>query len=114
DLDALLRQPVEFAYERMRVEDHSVADDRQLAGPDDTRWQQRQLVDLAVDDQRVAGIVPALETHDDVCPLRKPVDDLSLALVTPLRADDHDIGHSSSLRKWAGRLPEPRKQGPIA
>ena len=56
--------------------------------------QQRQLVDLAVDHQRVAGIVAALETHHDIGPLRQPVDDLALALVAPLRADDHHIGHS--------------------
>ena len=39
---------------------------RQLARPHDAGGQQRQLVGGAVDDQRVAGIVAALEAHDDV------------------------------------------------
>ena len=82
-----------FRDEGMRVEDHAIADDRQLAAAHDAGRQQRQLVDLAVDDQRMAGIVAALEAHDDVGALRQPVDDLALALVAPLRADDHHIGH---------------------
>ncbi len=58
------------------------------------RGQQRQLVGVAVDDQRVAGIVAALEAHDDVGALGQPVDDLALALVAPLGADHDDVGHS--------------------
>jgi Asp-tRNA(Asn)/Glu-tRNA(Gln) amidotransferase A subunit family amidase len=52
-----------------------------------------QLVDLAVDHQRMAGVVPALKATDHVGPLAEPIDDLALALVAPLRADDHDICH---------------------
>ena len=75
--------------------------------------QQRQLVDLAVDDQRVAGIVAALEAHHDVGALRQPVDDLALAFVAPLRADDHHIGHASSLRSLQSRR-RPKRQASIA
>jgi hypothetical protein len=52
---------------------------------------QAQLVGLAVDDERMAGIVAALEAHDDVGALRQPVDDLALALVAPLGADHGDV-----------------------
>ena len=55
--------------------------------------QQAQLVADAVDDERVAGIVAALEAHDDVGALRQPVDDLALAFVAPLRSDDDHIRH---------------------
>jgi len=41
----------------------------------------------------MAGIVTALEAHDDVGLLRQPVDDLALPLVAPLGADDDNIGH---------------------
>ena len=59
--------------------------------------QQRQLVGDAVDDQRMAGIVAALEAHDDVGLLGQPVDDLAFAFVAPLGSDHHDIRHRGSL-----------------
>src|SRR5437868_8115155 len=42
----------------------------------------------------MAGIVAALEAHDDIGLLRQPVDDLALPFVAPLGADDDNIGHS--------------------
>ena len=93
DLDALGADLFEFGHEGVRIEDDAIADDRQLAFAHDAGRQQRQLVDHAVDHQRVAGIVPALEAHHDVGAFRQPVDDLALALVAPLGADDHHIGH---------------------
>ena len=74
------------------IDDHAISDDRELA-LHHPRRQQGQLVDLAVDHQRVAGVVAALETHDDVRPVGQPVDDLALALVAPLGADNGHIGH---------------------
>src|SRR5687767_5768025 len=41
-----------------------------------------------LDDQRVAGVVPALEADHRRHVVGQPVDDLALALVTPLGADD--------------------------
>ena len=54
----------------------------------DARGNQREHRLDAVDDQRVAGVVPALEPHDRRGALGQQVDDLALALVTPLGADD--------------------------
>jgi len=49
----------------------------------------------------MAGIMPALETHHDIGALRQPIDDLALAFVAPLGADDHDIGHvRKSSKPW--------------
>ena len=109
DVHALRLELGDFRDEGMRVEHHAVADDRQLAVAHDAGGQQRQLVDLAVDHQRVAGIVAALEAHHDVGPLGQPVDDLALALVAPLRADDHHIGHSISLSCGPGETAGPAK-----
>src|SRR5438132_11096476 len=57
----------------------------------------------------MAGIVTALEAHDDIGLLRQPVDDLALPLVTPLGADDDNIGHFESpilkLQRFRARLP---------
>ena len=84
------------ALQRPGIEHDAVADHRRRAA-DDARGQQRQLVDLVADDQRVAGIVPALEAHDHVGALGEPVDDLALALVAPLRADHRYVGHDMIL-----------------
>ena len=62
-----------------------------LPGRTTPEGQQRQLVGGAVDDQGVAGIVAALKAHDDIGALRQPVDDLALAFVAPLGADDYHV-----------------------
>ena len=91
--DALFPERGDLVEQRLRIDHHAVADDRQLAAAHHAGRQQRQLVGDAVDHQRVAGIVAALEAHDDVGLLGQPVDDLALALVAPLGADYHHIRH---------------------
>ena len=97
DGDALAPEFRDLIEERLRIDHHAVADHRELGGPQHARRQQRQLVGFAVDDERVAGIVAALEAHDDVGLLRQPVDDLALPLVAPLGADDDNIGHFAGI-----------------
>jgi hypothetical protein len=46
---------------------------------------------LTADNKRVTGIVPALESRNSSGPIRQQVDNFSLALVTPLGADDDNI-----------------------
>ena len=77
------------------VKDDAIADHRKFAAPHHARGQRVQLVDLAADDKRMARIMPALKPRDDIGAFRKPVDDLALALVPPLGAHNHDIGHPS-------------------
>ena len=93
DGDALAPQLRDLVEKGLRIEHHAVADHRELGRPQHAGRQQRQLVGLAIDDERMAGIVAALEAHDDIGLLRQPVDDLALPLVTPLGADDDNIGH---------------------
>jgi hypothetical protein len=50
----------------------------------------------------VAGVVAALEAHHAVGVFGQPVDDLALALVTPLRADNDDV-LAHALRAACGR-----------
>ena len=67
---------------------------------------QRQDGLLAVDHQRVAGVVAALEAHDRGDALGQQVDDLALALVAPLGADDDEVpGHG---RRSGFRQADPR------
>src|ERR1700761_719855 len=42
----------------------------------------------------MAGIMAALKADDDVSLLGQPVDDLALAFVSPLGADDDDVCHA--------------------
>ena len=58
--------------------------------PEGSSWKLERLV---ADDDRVAGVVAALVAGDDVEPLGQQVDDLALALVAPLGADDDGAGH---------------------
>ncbi len=104
NLDALLPQPVDLADEEMRIDDDAIANDRKLARTDDSRGQQRELIGHAVDDQRVPGVMAALEAHDDVSLERQPVDDFALALVAPLGADHRHIRH--------GRTRSPNRKSP--
>ena len=93
EADARLADALDLVEQVPRVDHHAVADDRELAAAHDAGGQEVQLEHLAVDDQRVAGIVAALEAHDHVGPAGQPVDDLALALVAPLGADNHHAGH---------------------
>ena len=54
---------------------------------------QLQGVALAADDDGVAGVVATLVAHDVAVLLGEQVDDLGLALVTPLGPDDDGDGH---------------------
>jgi hypothetical protein len=52
-----------------------------------------QLVGFAVNHQRMARIVPALEPDNDIGAAGQPVDNLALTLVTPLGPDNSHIRH---------------------
>ena len=57
----------------------------------------------AADDERVPGVVAALEAHDALRVLGQPVDDLALALVAPLGSDDDDVfAHGLAVRGSKG------------
>ena len=77
-VDPLPLEPVDLLKERVRIDHDPVADHRQLPRPHHTRWQQRELVGLPVDDERMAGIMSTLEANDDVGLLGQPVDDFPL------------------------------------
>ena len=110
DRNALPLEPADLVDQRARIEHHAVADHRELVRPHHAGRQQRKLVGHAVDDERVAGVMTALEANDDVGLLRQPIDDLAFAFVAPLRADDHDVRHVDSFPRPAAprcrRLPD--------
>ncbi len=85
---------IELADQDLGVDDAAGADRARLAGDDPGR-DGADLVGLAVDDDRVPCVRPTLVAADEVGLLGEQVDDLALALVTPLRADDHGGRHVS-------------------
>ena len=89
---------VDLGEQRRQVDDDAVADHRHDVVVEDAARDQLQGVAVAADDDGVAGVVAALVAHDVGVLLGQQVDDLGLALVTPLGADDDGDGH--------GTLPE--------
>ncbi len=115
EVDALGPQVVEFARQHLRVDHHAVADRAQPAGVEDPGRDQVELPrGAALADDRVAGVVAALEADHHVRVLGEEVGDLPLAFVAPLGAHDHDSGHcgvslGGCARSAAGcRLPRTR------
>jgi hypothetical protein len=81
---ALRFQLFDFLLQRLRRQHHAVADQAQRVVAQDARGNQVQHGLLAANDQRVAGVVTALETSDGFDAFGQQVDDLALAFVAPL------------------------------
>ena len=92
---------VELLDEDARVDDAAGAD-HALLPPEDPGGHVPELVGLAVGDDRVPGVRPAVVAADEIRVLGEQVDDLALALVAPLGADDHGRGHGRSMTARCG------------
>jgi hypothetical protein len=91
DFDAGRGQLVDFAHD-VRHRDHdTVADVAGDAFAHDARRDQLQRGFLALDHQGVTSVMAALETHHASGVVGEPVDDLALAFIAPLGADDNDV-----------------------
>ena len=99
DLDAVLRQLVDFGEERLRIDHDAVADDAGDARMQDARRDEPQDELRAVDVDGMPGVVPALVAGDDVETRRQQIDDLALAFIAPLSAEHAQIHivHASSV-----------------
>ena len=95
DVHAAPAQAVELLDQHLGIDDHAVADHAGLARIEDPGRDQVELELVAVADDRVAGVVAALEAHHHLGALGEQVDDLALALVAPLGSDDHDSRHAT-------------------
>ena len=91
DLHARAFELADLLHERRRRDDDAVADVDRDAGMENAGRNQAQHRLAAGDDERVAGIVAALEPHDALRVLGQPVDDLAFPLVAPLGPDDDDV-----------------------
>ena len=96
DIHALLADRGDLTHQMPRVQHDAIADDAELATTHHARGQRVQLVDLPVDDQRVARIMATLEARDHIGTFRQPIDDLAFAFIAPLGPDNNDISHGRS------------------
>ena len=92
-VDAAALEHVELVEQHHGVDHHTVADDRRHPRVEHAARHELELEHLAVDHERVAGVVPALVAHDHRRLFGEVVGELALALVAPLGADDHCAGH---------------------
>src|SRR5579884_4416415 len=86
-MEAVLLESIHFLQKGNGIEHHAVADDAAAAFTEHATRNKLQHEFLAADDDRVSGIVSAGIACDDVEVLREHIDDLALALISPLRAD---------------------------
>jgi hypothetical protein len=106
-VDPAALEALDLVGEHTGVDHDPVADHAELAGMEDPRRDQVEGELLAVADDRVAGVVAALETHDHPRALREQVDDLALALIAPLGSDDCDSRHERVILRSSGGRDQP-------
>jgi hypothetical protein len=92
-------QVVELGDELLGI-DHAAGADHALLLRDDARGQMAKLEGLSVDLDRVSCVGPAVVAADQIRVLGEQVDDLALALVSPLGTDDDGRGHARTLVAW--------------
>ena len=97
----LLFQFDDFTHQRIRRNYHAVADQALHVFAQDAGGDQVQNGFFAVDYQGVASIVTTLITHNSCSLFGQQVDDLALAFIAPLGAQDYDIltHNTNPLRK---------------
>ena len=93
------------------IEDDSGGDDGHDFGMQDAGGQQRQLVGVAVEDDRVPGVVAALIADDDVVLVGQQIDDFPLGFVTPLQTDHRGGGHEIASSVFRRTPEEERPAG---
>src|SRR5262249_52513403 len=88
---------------RLRIDDDAVADDAGHAGMQDAGRDEMQDELLALHVDRVACVVSALISRHDGEARGQQVDNLPLAFVAPLGAQNHNVHESVSLARILSR-----------
>ncbi len=88
--DALADQRRALDEQCIERQHDAVADETAHLLAQDARGNQGKYGLAAADDESVAGVVSALKARDGGDALGQQIDDLALALIAPLRADDDD------------------------
>ena len=96
DIDARTFQHFHLLDQRRGIDDHSVADHGLDSRPQNAARNQLENKLLGADEHGVPGVVAALVASHHRKLLGEEVDDLTLALVTPLRTQYDDVSHVRS------------------
>ena len=114
-VDAAVLQALQLVEQHTGVDDHAVADHVGDAWCEDARGDQVKGEVLASRQHHgMAGVVAALIPHDPLDAAPEKIGGLTLALVAPLGADEHDCRHGVSPAYCvpAGEPPYPLRQDP--
>ena len=98
DRHACGAQGLDLVIQVLAVERHAVAENVHHALTEDAAGQQVQGEFAVLIDDSMAGIAAALIADNDVIVFGQQIDHASLALVTPVDADDYSISHLDFLR----------------
>ena len=91
DRDSLRQEAVDLGEEGLRVEHHAVADEVHDARAEDAHREQVRGVFLVSEADGVAGVSSTTVAHNDLGILGEVIDDLALAFITPLEAENARI-----------------------
>jgi hypothetical protein len=80
----------------------TIADEPDTLRVDEARGQQVECKGFAVSNDRVSGVIASSTASAHIDLVTEDIDELALALVAPLRAEDHS--HCSEIVSVAGRL----------
>src|SRR5262249_24703133 len=87
---ATLFEIIELGHEALWIDHHALTKHARDIGAQHAAWHETYDDLLITNDELVTGVWTSSITHDHVRTLGEDVDDLSFALVAPLRAHDHD------------------------
>jgi hypothetical protein len=92
-IDPGSRKAGDLLFQRNRVDDDAIPDNALFLRVQDPGRNQVENVFPTVDDNRVAGVVPALIPGNDVEMSGKQINDFAFALIPPLGTHDNQVGH---------------------
>ena len=101
---ALFVQAVDLAQDRLGVDDHARPDDVNAVRIQNAGRDELQLIFLVVYNNRVAGVVAALAAHHQIRLACENINELALALVAPLGAENNLTWHRISFLSSLGRV----------
>ena len=96
-------QAVDLTQHRLGIDDHARPDDVHAVRIQDAGRDQLQFIFFAVHNDRMARVVAALAAHDQIGFARENINELALAFVAPLGAENyltwHRISFLSSVKR---------------
>jgi len=99
-VDARRRQLIGFFQQGDGVHHEAVADHSFLPRLQNAAWNEPDDELLVADDDGVAGVMAALVAHHVVELVREQINQLALAFIAPLRAENDDVAHVRFRSLW--------------